>query len=93
MAVTFDTLQYAKTLEQGGVDRKLAEAHSRALAKLLSAFNLYKIADQSNPENRLQAHKILTTSVLEYTEELIDANEKPKVSFVMAETLMKHLLS
>jgi hypothetical protein len=93
MAVTFDTLKYAKKLEQGGVDRHLAEAHTRALVKLLNAFNSYKIADQSNPENRLQAHKILTTSVLEYTEELIDANEKPKVSLVMAETLVKHLLN
>jgi hypothetical protein len=93
MAVSFDTLEYARTLEQGGIDRKLAEAHARALAKLLCTFNQYKCTDQSDPESRIQAHKTLTTSILEYTKELIDADEKPKVSLVMAETLVSCLLN
>jgi hypothetical protein len=91
--VLFDTLAYAKALEEGGVDKQLAETHARALLKLVNKFNQYKNANQPNPDNRTQSQKNLIAAVLDYTKELIEADEKPKVSLIMAETMVKHLLN
>ncbi|MBV8802810.1 MAG: hypothetical protein JO131_07620 [Gammaproteobacteria bacterium] len=43
----FDTLKYVTTLEQGGIERKLAEEYARALASLLKQ----SISHSNNPQN------------------------------------------
>jgi len=90
--VLIDTLAYAKALEEGGADKKLAETHARALAKLLDKIMQYKNTDQSSPQNRTEATKHLITSVLDYARELINANEKPQVPIITAKTLINSML-
>jgi len=46
--VAFDTLEYAKELEEAGVEPKMAEAHTRAQVRVLSDFVDRQIATKSD---------------------------------------------
>ncbi len=85
MAVPFDTLEYAQTLEKSGMTRSLAEDYSRALADLLGKFIRNKPASLDN-------HKQIFIDILEYIRQLTNANEKPAIALCHAEMLTEQLI-
>jgi hypothetical protein len=91
--VPFDTLAYVKTLEQGGFERKLAENHARALSKLLTHFIHNKEMIISEPNNSGEIKKNIVLDILDYADQLICSNEKPKIVLAQTRLMTKYLLN
>lgn len=90
MTVSFDTLEYAETLERGGFDKTLAENHARALANVTNKLIEYR-ADSS--KSTAEINNYILFEILDYANQLINANEKPSVALAQSKILAKHLIA